>query len=117
MSKQTIEIEAPDGWELTGEYRRAMFHEHILHLCPLRASQVGQPMGSESEFLILRKIEPKRESRWMNIYSVDSMTGSVFSNRSDCDKYASHTRKAVVRIDYENGEPVSVALEQEESHG
>lgn len=105
MAKQTIELEVPDGWELTGEFRRAMSGEAILDNTPLRAVHVGLPMGTEGPRLILRKIEPVRESRWGWICCVNESLERARAMKYGCP---------VVRADYEDGKLVNVALEPAE---
>lgn len=52
---------------------------------------------------------PKRESRWANI-DPDGL-GNFFSSRALADTYASKSRLAVIRVDFEDDKLVAVALE------
>ena len=107
--KIEIEVDVPDGWEWTGEYRRAMQREKTLGFNPSRVIDVLQPMGTETEHFILRRREPVRESRWVNAYGRD--VGNC--SRYDAEASANHlTRQGVIRLDYEDGKLVHVTLEE-----
>mgnify|MGYP003392857948 CR=1 FL=1 len=55
---------------------------------------------------------PERVERWVNLYSPSSgMIGGYAESRSDAEDGAAEDRLAVIRITYEDGKPVSVALE------
>jgi hypothetical protein len=112
MAKQVIHIavDVPEGWEATGEWRKAVNGEYYIGW-PGKEAQWLMGLESPVEVFILRKVEPVRESRWINLYGADSVTASVFSDRDACDRHSSHTRKAVLRIDYENARPVSATVE------
>jgi hypothetical protein len=98
MAKQVIQIavDVPEGFEISGDF--------VLRNVRMDGSAVDGHIP-------LRKVEPVRESRWINLYGADSVTASVFSDRDACDRHSSHTRKAVLRIDYENARPVSATVE------
>lgn len=116
MAKQTIELEVPDGWELTGEFRRAMNSEAILDNTPLRAVHVGQPMGTEGPRLILRKIEPEKFKRkvWLAHWRDGAM--SIFCHKPG--HYSAKTCIAITgphEIEFVDGE--GLALEPAEGEG
>lgn len=116
MAKQdfTITANIPDGWEPTGEYRCPREDEWYLYF-PHCALQAGANFLVE-QFLILRKIEPVRESWWMNVYPpVDQLC--QYDSRAQCTRSAAETAIGIIRIDYENGVPVHVALEPAEGEG
>lgn len=104
MAKQRVEVEVdvPDGWQATGEFRSGVING-------FDTSLIGR--------LIIRKIEPVRESRWENLYALGSCRGMRHINRSLADETAVEGRCAVIRIDYENNAPVNVALEPAEGGG
>ena len=53
---------------------------------------------------------PERVERWVNVYGHD--LGAVRSSRAEADKQSSSPgRSGVIRITYEDGKPVAVALE------
>lgn len=118
MSKQTISIDVDvpeEGYELVG-WSRPKKGEPLIDVTG--QSVIIADRDYDEPRLILRRIEPKRESRWRNLYLIGSMAGDMWhESRKDADCRAMRNREAVERVDYENGRPVSVALEQEESHG
>ena len=107
MSKQRIEIEVdvPEGWEIA-EYRAPRAGEFFFNAGAVIEAQQDRAYHD----LILRRVEPKKESRWMvgfrSCTSVDRVKQRDVAR--GCDS------AAFIRIDYENGRPVSVALESVE---
>lgn len=99
-----LEIEVPDppaGWQYTGEYRQPAMNE------PYEVD--GEAVISEGEcgqYLILRRREPVRESRW-------GVAGTAFgySDRSEAVDALSKRLPYLVRIDYEDGHPFSATIE------
>lgn len=101
--KVEIEVDVPEGMELTGEQRRTKQYGP----CELSPTVDGV-------LLILRKVEPKRESRWMNVYPPNdvnpkaqyhkTMEGAITSQGDRCPL-------PLLRIDYEDGKPVRVELD------
>jgi hypothetical protein len=105
--KVEIEVDVPDGWELTGEFHRAFKGNGYLSTCG--ALIWTSDMPSSERYIILRKVEPVRESRWRRIPDKDSLAGCcLWSEKSMAIRF---TGESVERIDYENGKPVSVTLE------
>lgn len=113
MSKIEIEADVPDGW-VGVEYRPPKKGEWYLRqggTC-LADFHYSQP------WLILRCVEPKKESQFINLYpQAHPAYGAPRSTRESADKDKTAGRVGVVRIDYENGHPVSVALESVEGKG
>jgi hypothetical protein len=113
MMKQKIEIEVdvPEGFEAIA-FRRPLEGEWYEFQC--RAHQAAYDFRHDSH-IILRKVEPVKESRWVNVYKppTHGCLGAwyVTSTREKADDIASGERLNVVRIDYENGVPVHVTLE------
>lgn len=113
MSKQeiTITVDLPDGWEATGEFRNPAEGEAFIsssgELVPF--SNTG---FSCSPRLILRRVEPKKESRWINIYSpTNADIGLPRESIAECNHARANTVVGTIRVDYENDTPVSVTLE------
>ncbi len=104
--KVEIEVDVPDGWKPTGEFKFAVPYEGA------EPAIIGR--------LLLEKVEPKRESRWLNVFC-DNITdcpwvGTVFQTRDFSDSSArctKSTRQGCIRIDYEDGKLVDVTLEPE----
>lgn len=116
MSKQKIEIEVdvPDGWEAVAEYRCP--HKKEPHLTA--SGVVVAPYAySEAMAIPLRRVEPVKESRWLNIHNKDAI-GHPRSERCKCD-FHEHPdgRAGLIRLDFEDDELVSVALEIVEGKG
>lgn len=112
MSKQKIEIEAPlapAGYEYTGELRRTVIDEWYAY-----EGEAHKSCGEAGEYLILRRVEPKKESWWQNLYAPGEMTAPMQRSRNAADDTARPIRLAVARFYYENGHPVYVALESVE---
>jgi len=116
--RQKVEIEvdpAPAGYRYTGEYRRVAPGEHYAY-----EGESHKCYGERGCYLILEKVEPKRESRWLNVFH-DNATdcpwvGIVFQTRNSSDSSARYTksiRKGCIRLDYEDGKLVAVTLEPE----
>jgi hypothetical protein len=114
MAKHEIEMpdEAiPDGWKLTGEYRQVNCYDDYMPLPGNVAEWLGDEPSDEA-YLILRKVEPVRESQWMNIYPKGSNCGNCFhASREYAITSRAHQFALLVRIDYENGVPVSAHIE------
>ena len=105
--KQQIEIEVPEHYDLTGEFRRV--HTKDTYLAKGRAYVWTSDVLSDHEYPILRRREPVRDSRWVNAYGRD--VGNC--SRYDADASANHiTRQGVIRLDYEDGKLVRVELEE-----
>lgn len=119
MAKQdfTITANIPDGWEPTGEYRCPRKGEWYLYF-PHTALEARDTFIVE-RYVILRKIEPVRESRWINAYRCDYTNEGASRHRSRVVAKAAQggIRVPLIRIDYENGVPVHVALEPAEGEG
>lgn len=118
MAKERVEIEVdvPEGYEAIA-FRAPLPGEkwlsprgHVLWDTPLTQPRINAR-------LILRKIEPARESRWENLYPLGSCRGMRHIERSLADETATAGRCAIIRIDYENNVPVNVALEPAEGGG
>lgn len=100
------EIEIPDGmipkgYEPTGEYRKARRGDRIL----IEGKVEAWPTTSESEnfYLILRKVEPVRESRY------GWFTDGGVCTLEEFRRFYPTTR--AVRMDLEDGKPVRVELD------
>jgi hypothetical protein len=107
--RQKVEIEvdpAPAGYRYTGEYRRVAPGEHYAY-----EGESHKCYGERGCYLILEKLEPKRESRWANLYQHRS--GMLCRSRDECTDALSGERVSIIRIDYEDGKPVAVTLEPE----
>jgi len=119
MAKHEIEVDAPRVKELG--YEPAAFRIPTRD-DPIWSSECGGGISLSRGYdihqpsLILRKIEPVRESRWMNVYPpVDHLC--QYNSRAQCRRSAAETAIGFIRIDYENGVPVHVALEPAEGEG
>lgn len=122
MARQdfTITANIPEGWEPTGEYRCPREGEWYLYF-PHCALQAKATFIFE-QFLILRKIEPVRESRWRNVYPKDHSTYAYYYKsyelaRSSMPSQAKAEGGRIERVDFENGKIVHVALEPAEGEG
>lgn len=97
---------APAGYRYTGEYRRVAPGEHYAY-----EGESHKCYGERGCYLILEKVEPKRESRWVNMYGAES---EGYRSRERADSQANHnTRQGCIRLDYEDGKLVAVTLEPE----
>lgn len=110
MAKQKIEVEVdiPSGFEATGKYRKPTAGEWYLYAgrADLATYTIGYP------YLILRRVEPKRESRWRRVPEInDYVPSHLYCTKEDAGINCNFT---VERIDYENGVPVSATLEPKE---
>lgn len=113
MAKQILEVtvDVPEGWEWTGEYRCAFKGDGYLTLG--RAFVWTSDFRSTNEYLILRLVEPVRESQFINLYKQDHPAyGCPRSTRESADRDAVPGRVGVLRIDYENSRPVSASIEE-----
>lgn len=99
--KIEIEVDVPDGWEATGEFCPGVQY-------PDKPATLGH--------LILRRVEPKRESRWVNVFEPE-YDGYVSMHASKAWCRGGGKALGHIRIDYENGRPVNVALESVEGEG
>lgn len=54
---------------------------------------------------------PERVERWVNVYGPSAGVGILNESRAGADEDAGSQRSAVIRITYEDGKPVAVALE------
>jgi len=107
-----LEIEVPDppaGWEYTGEFRQVHKGEHYVSWCGI-AHEWEMTASSPAYVLILRRKEPVRESRWVNVYA--STLAFFYDSKEMANRYGdSIYRHGVIRLDYENNKLVSVTLE------
>ena len=107
--KQQIEIEVPEHYDLTGEFRRV--HTKDTYLAKGRAYVWTSDVLSDHEYPILRRREPVRESRWRRCPEKGSSEGCcLWSKREDAIQVYSHHR--LERLDYEDGKLVRVTLEE-----
>lgn len=103
--KQQIEIEVPEHYDLTGEFRRV--HTKDTYLAKGRAYVWTSDVLSDHEYPILRRREPVRESRWMPV----DMEPNGYDDR-DCAMSHVPDGCRMERRDYEDGKLVSVVLEE-----
>lgn len=106
VSQQTIEVDEsliPAGFRATGfgKPRAGQWYEH----CGA-AHQAFDDFRTDKH-LLLEKIEPVRESRWLNDYG--QIEG--YESRELADKFSLQDRVGVVRRDFIDGNIVSVTLE------
>ena len=105
MSRQRIEIEVdvPEGFGATGEFRPPQRGEWFIAIN-------GQLMEATESYvdprIILRRVEPKRESRWVNVY------GPTCDHATKEAAAQVPSRVGCVRLNYENDKLVSVSLEE-----
>jgi hypothetical protein len=111
MMKRKIEIEVDDGVVPAGFtavcYGRC--EDHGGELC---LGSGGTVLPTESVLgnrLILARVEPKRESRWRRVPSIQNPLSFHSYTTKEEASYAWVGR--VERIDYENDNPVHVTLE------
>ncbi len=111
MSKQRIEIEVdvPSGFEAVA-YRKPSAGEWYEYGGVAHQSCIEFARDSH---LILRRVEPKRESRWVSAHLLDTVQVGVWSG-SPTEHLSGHP---FVRVDFEDGKAVSVALESVEGKG
>lgn len=116
MAKQKVEIEVdvPEGWEFTGANpRREDRSNHGVH----DTENGGRCVDSWMEVkpcLILRKVEPKRETRWWNLYPEGrpyAIGRNYYHSRGQADSESASGRISVLRMELENDIPVHVELE------
>lgn len=112
MSRIEIEADVPDGW-VGVEYRRLRPDESGWILKDGQAVWWDGAPCSSFHFLILRRVEPKKESRWRRVPPPerDNMC-HIYKCRDDAISVS--RERFIERIDYENDIPVSVALESVE---
>jgi len=115
MPKQTIELCVPEGYELTGDYRK--LNNGNSYLARGRAYVWTLDVVSDHEYPILRKVAPVRESRWR---FVPTMHGSpcysyLYPTLVDARKALGCNHNGVYthieRLDFENNKLVAVTLE------
>lgn len=106
MSKIEIEADVPDGW-VGVEYLPPKKGEwYLRHDGPCLAD-----FNYEEPWLILRRVEPKRESRWCAIPE-DTFGVCYVTREAAAAAVVQVGRRLVIeRRDYEDGKLVSVTLE------
>lgn len=106
--KVEIEVDVPDGWRVTG-YRQVKAYDYFMCM-PGSVSQWLSEVESDDAYLILEKVDPKRESRWVGVACMPS----GWDCRDGCVDAISKIGGIVLeRRDYENGKLVAVTLEPE----
>ena len=96
MSKQTIYLEVPAGYEFTGEFRPVKKGELYLTDDVQRCfTHISSPR------LILRKNESERRIGWINIYDRENGPDCVHGTKEEADLYTHCSRIACVRVTYE----------------
>lgn len=116
--KIELEVDVPDGWEVV-EWRDLRDGDWYLSHVSGQALLSGAESGDRR--FILRRVEPKRESRWINAYPCHHVNRSAARHETKADAVGAMSdmreQSKVIRIDYENGKPVNVALESVEEEG
>ena len=100
--KFEIEVDVPDGWRIKCQGTRNDIRP------------VLTPNSCTTQIvanIILEKVEPKRESRWINAYGAES-EGYASKERAERQAWG-ETRQGCIRLDYEDGKLVAVTLEPE----
>jgi hypothetical protein len=105
---------APAGYRYTGEYRRVAPGEHYAY-----EGESHKCYGERGCYLILEKVEPKRESRWRLLPALHSspVYSYLYATLADarraigCNHNGEFLR--MERLDYEDGKLVAVTLEPE----
>lgn len=102
--KLEIEVKpAPAGYRYTGELRSAAHGEHYEY-----EGEAHKSVGECGTYLILERIKPKREIRWLNVYRE-----TAYDTLKHANEGAGTHRKGCLRLDYEDGKLVAVTLEPE----
>lgn len=102
MSKQTLEIKVPNGYELTGEYRSPREGEFYLNRVGL-VSKCGSGV-LVCLYPILRKKAPQKRSLWVNCYpknNSDVYQDYAYSSKEQAYDNAAPGRIACVEVTYE----------------
>jgi hypothetical protein len=98
---------APAGYRYTGEYRRVAPGEHYAY-----EGESHKCYGERGCYLILEKVEPKRESRWAKCLHRSPVYSTRHMAMRGSNGCGSH-RTGCIRLDYEDGKLVAVTLEPE----
>lgn len=112
MSKIEIEADVPDGWVAVA-YRPPLKGELYLdHRGRIETAAYDFVMP----WLILRRVEPKKESRWALLHKSPGywVLGSFFEDRMYPASEATGPHRRLLRFDLEDDCIVSVALESVE---
>lgn len=115
--KVEIEVDVPDGWKPTGEFRKARRGDRYLATKGLFAWTAD--VHSTEKYIILERIEPKRESRWRLLPTLHSSPSYsyLYPTLADakraigCNHNGEYLR--MERLDYEDGKLVAVTLDPE----
>ena len=119
MAKQRIEIEVdvPEGWVFTGEYRHVQPNDHYMPEPSSAACWLADD-PTDDAYLILRRVEPVRESWWRRVPNPGSDGRCyLYDSLQAANMVRIIPGERIERIDYENGVPVHVALEPAEGEG
>jgi hypothetical protein len=107
MAKQRVEIDdsiVPAGYVVTGEYRRPFPDEPVLTTTgEARTIHANDQCGLSVYRIILRKVEPVRESRWGFAYAPFKTREEYIAAYPDAE--------IPVRVEFENARPVSATVE------
>lgn len=99
MAKQTIEVDVPEGFAVSGGF--------VLRNVRMDGSAIDGHIP-------LRKVEPVRESRWINAYRSNYTNEGAqrWVSRELAIANQGDTGAPLIRIDYENARPVSASIEE-----
>lgn len=107
-----IEVDVPEGFEATGEWKAPVKGQWFLDT----AAEPVHAIKANADYtccrLILRKVEPKRETRWLNLYGPhNTATAILQKTRAISDKWATVERTGVARVEFEDDRVVGLHLE------